>query len=135
MKKQFGTPALRRLLPPLLAALALSACGSDDDDPVAPPPAQPAPPPVQVQPEPARPQDARTFSVVEANLPFTALANAPETARWWGVVGKAGYQVEVPKNWNGMLVMYAHGYAGTGDKLSVSPPALRRFPRPSGVHQ
>lgn len=128
MKKQFGKPALRRLLPPLLAALALSACGSSDDDPVATPPVQPSPPPppVQVQPEPARPQDARTFSVVEANLPFTALANAPETDRWWGVLGKAGYQVEVPKNWNGMLVMYAHGYAGTGDKLSVAPPALRR---------
>jgi len=44
----------------------------------------------------------------------------------WGVLGKAGYQVEVPKNWNGMLVMVAHGYAGTGPNLSVSPPAIRR---------
>lgn len=110
---------------PLLAALALSACGSSDDDPLPLPPPEPAPP-VQAQPEMARPQDSRVYAVVESTLPFEALSGAPDSDRWWGVLGKAGYQVEVPKNWNGMLVMYAHGYAGTGPNLSVSPPAIRR---------
>jgi pimeloyl-ACP methyl ester carboxylesterase len=109
---------------PLFAALALSACGSDDDPAV--PVQPPAPPPVQVQPEPARPQDARTYTVNEANLPLAALSGAPDADRWWGVLNNAGYQIEVPKNWNGMLVMYAHGYAGTGAALSVAPPAIRR---------
>ncbi|MFS2055982.1 alpha/beta hydrolase, partial [Variovorax sp. CT11-76] len=35
------------------------------------------------------------------------------------------YRVEVPKNWNGMLVMYAHGYGGTGPVVSVSDPTIR----------
>ncbi|MBD8627430.1 alpha/beta hydrolase [Oxalobacteraceae sp. CFBP 8753] len=113
-----------RVVPSLIAVLALSACGGDDDDAVAPPLA--TTPPVAIQPEPLRPQDGRTYAVIESNLPFNSMANAPETDRWWGVLNKAGYQIEVPKNWNGMLVMYAHGYGGTGPSLEVAPPALRR---------
>ena len=78
-------------------------------------------------PEEARPHDERVFTVNQAALPFAALANSTvETDRWWGVLGGAGYRVEVPKNWNGMLVMYAHGYAGTGAALGVSNPSIRR---------
>lgn len=124
MRYLSSAPAARRLVPSLLAMLLLSACGSDDDP--APQPAPAPPPPVQAEPEPQRPQDTRSFAVAETSLPFAALSGAPESDRWWGVLGKAGYQVEVPKNWNGMLVMYAHGYAGTGPNLSVSPPAIRR---------
>jgi acetyl esterase/lipase len=43
------------------------------------------------------------------------------------VLGGAAYQVEVPANWNGKLVMYAHGYAGTGATLGVNPPSIRRY--------
>jgi acetyl esterase/lipase len=49
------------------------------------------------------------------------------TSRWAGVLGGAAYQVEVPANWNGKLVMYAHGYAGTGATLGVNPPSIRRY--------
>ncbi len=43
-------------------------------------------------------------------------------------MGGSGYRIEVPKTWNGMLVMYAHGYAGTGASLTVTTPSgLRRF--------
>lgn len=96
-----------------LAALTLmlSACGGSSD-------------PV---PEAQRPQDTRTFAVTEASLPFTALTGAPETDRWSGTLEGAGYRIEVPKNWNGKLVMYAHGYAGTGSALTVSNPAIRRY--------
>jgi pimeloyl-ACP methyl ester carboxylesterase len=77
-------------------------------------------------PEEARPHDARTFTVTPS-LAFGPLAAAPvETDRWTGVLGNAGYRVEVPHNWNGKLVMYAHGYAGTGPTLGVSNPSIRR---------
>lgn len=116
---------VRRILPSLLALLVLSACGDSDGPAPAPPPVQDVPP-VATGPEAQRPQDTRSYAVVESSLPFAALSGTPESDRWWGVLGKAGYQVEVPKNWNGMLVMYAHGYNGTGPNLSVSPPAIRR---------
>ncbi|KQQ88657.1 alpha/beta hydrolase [Massilia sp. Leaf139] len=115
-----------RLIPPLLATLALTACGGDNDTPPRPPQAVVTPVPLTVTPEPTRAQDARTFSTL-ATLPALApLSGAPDTDRWTGVLNNASYQIEVPKNWNGMLVMYAHGYAGEGSTLSVSPPAIRR---------
>jgi len=49
------------------------------------------------------------------------------TSRWQGVLNGALYHVEVPANWNGQLVMYAHGYAGTGNVLGVSNPSIRRY--------
>jgi len=77
-------------------------------------------------PEDPRPHDERVFTVSPA-LAFGPLPAAPvETDRWAGVIGNAGYRVEVPHNWNGMLVMYAHGYAGTGPTLGVSNPSIRR---------
>lgn len=49
------------------------------------------------------------------------------TSRWSGVLNGAAYRVEVPANWNGKLVMYAHGYAGTGAAVGVSNPSIRRY--------
>lgn len=77
--------------------------------------------------QPERAHDARTFTIDPATLPFDALAGGPETHRWSGVLDGAGYRVEVPKEgWNGILVMYAHGYAGTGNVLRVSNPSIRK---------
>ena len=74
-----------------------------------------------------RSHDRRHFTVAEAELPFAALADpAVATDRWWGVESGAGYRIEVPANWNGELVMYAHGWRGTGDVLTVTPPRIRR---------
>ena len=126
MKKQLSIFVSRRLIPPLLATLVLSACGSNNDDTAQPPQAVVTPVPLSVVPEPTRAQDTRTFSVSQSATTFAALSGAPDSDRWMGVLNNASYQVEVPKNWNGMLVMYAHGYAGEGANLSVSPPAIRR---------
>lgn len=41
--------------------------------------------------------------------------------------GISGYRVEVPADWNGTLVMFAHGYRGTGNTVSVSDPNLRQW--------
>lgn len=75
-----------------------------------------------------RAQDGRTFMINEAMLAFDALSGAPETDRWTGVLDGSGYRVEVPKeNWNGILVMYAHGYVGAGSELRVTTPSIRRY--------
>src|SRR5438105_1280601 len=49
---------------------------------------------------------------------FTAL---PGAKAYWGVLNRAAFRIEVPDNWNGDLVMYAHGYPGEGPQLTVSP--------------
>ena len=100
------------------SALLLTACGGDDDPlPVA---------------EETRPQDSRTaFAPADPTATtFAAMANGTAetdgTSRWAGVLNGAAYRVEVPANWNGKLVMYAHGYAGTGNALGVNNPSIRR---------
>ncbi len=76
----------------------------------------------------ARAHDARTDYVsAPANALFDALPDAAtRTDRWSGVLGTAPYRIEVPENWNGRLVLYAHGYAGTGKTLTVQDPPIRR---------
>jgi alpha/beta hydrolase fold len=82
--------------------------------------------------EPARPHDARTFTTSPSSTFSAMAASAMDTVtmgntdRWAGVLNGAAYQIEVPPNWNGMLVMYAHGYRGTGAALTVNPPQIRR---------
>ena len=106
---RFQPPAIA-----LVASLLLVACGgSDDATPV---------------PEETRPQDSRTFAASTATT-FNALAgSAVVTDRWAGVLNGASYQIEVPATWNGKLVMWAHGYAGTGPNLPTSSiPIMRRY--------
>jgi hypothetical protein len=76
-----------------------------------------------------REHDRRTAFVPSTETTFAALPGvSAETDRWAGVLGGAGYRVEVPKtNWNGRLLVYAHGYAGTGNTLSVQDPPIRRY--------
>jgi pimeloyl-ACP methyl ester carboxylesterase len=109
----------RYVFTPLLAAMALTACGGSDNNSS-----------TVTAAEVARSQDLRAFTPVQPTLSaMTSAAGnpaAPDTDRWVGVNKGASYEIEVPKNWNGMLVMYAHGYAGTGANLTVAPPAIRR---------
>jgi acetyl esterase/lipase len=110
-----------RLVALAATSVLLVACGGSDD---------PAPAPA---PEETRAQDTRTFTATAATT-FTAMAadaadvvDMSTTSRWAGVLNGAAYRVEVPANWNGKLVMYAHGYAGTGAALGVSNPSIRRY--------
>jgi fermentation-respiration switch protein FrsA (DUF1100 family) len=64
--------------------------------------------------------------VDESKLPFDALPGTT-TARYWGVHGGAGYRIEVPANWNGELVLYAHGFRGTGLELTITNPRIRQL--------
>jgi pimeloyl-ACP methyl ester carboxylesterase len=62
----------------------------------------------------------------ESKLPFDALPGT-DTTRLWGVHAGAGYRIEVPSEWNGVLVLYAHGFRGTGLELTVSNPRIRQY--------
>jgi len=98
----------------------LGACGGSDDP---------------AAPEETRAQDSRTFTPANPTATtFGAMAAATgdvvdmsTTSRWAGVLEGSAYLVEVPANWNGKLVMYAHGYAGTGAALGVGAPSIRRY--------
>src|SRR3989454_1339630 len=65
------------------------------------------------------------YFVDESKLPFAAAAGT-RTTRSWGVHDGAGYRIEVPDNWNGDLVLYAHGFRGIGLELTVSNPRIRQ---------
>ena len=93
-----------------LAFSVLTPAGAADDDGTSGPP----------------PQNLPTYTIDQATLPFDALPGTT-TTRQWGVLDGAGYQIEVPANWNGELVMWAHGFAGYGAELSVSPPPMRAW--------
>ncbi len=77
-----------------------------------------------------REHDKRNDFVVETpETTFAPLADeSVETDRWSGMLGGAAYHIEVPKaRWNGKLAVYAHGYAGDGNKLAVQNPRIRRY--------
>lgn len=62
------------------------------------------------------------YFVDQSKLPFTAL---PGATAYWGVHTSAGFRAEVPGNWNGSLVVWAHGFRGTGLELTVDNHPLR----------
>ena len=66
------------------------------------------------------------YFVDESKLPFDALPGT-STQRYWGVHDGAGYRIEVPANWNGRLVMWAHGFRGDALELTVDNHPLRAF--------
>jgi pimeloyl-ACP methyl ester carboxylesterase len=66
------------------------------------------------------------YFVDQAKLPFQA-SPGTTTSRYWGVKDNAGYRIEVPQNWNGELVLYAHGFRGGGAELTITNPAIRSY--------
>jgi pimeloyl-ACP methyl ester carboxylesterase len=64
--------------------------------------------------------------VDSTKLPFAALPGV-SSQRLWGVLNGAGYRIEVPDNWNGSLVLWAHGFRGTGLELTVDDHPLRSY--------
>jgi len=78
---------------------------------------------------PAAAQNRSDYFVDETKLPFTA---APGATAHWGVHGGAGWRAEYPDNWNGTLVIWAHGFRGTGLELTVDNHPLRALLIPLG---
>ncbi len=80
--------------------------------------------------EQQRTQDARAYVVATEQLPFAAYPGFgdSDTLRLWGELDGAGYRIEIPRNnWNGQLVMYAHGYRGDAEELTVDNPEIRGY--------
>ena len=90
-------------------------------------PASPAraDPPVCGPPVPSTTQPGYTVADPNCDLngtPFVPIAGS--TVRT-GILDGAAYRLELPAHWNGELVLYAHGYRGTGTTVFVDNPALR----------
>ncbi len=114
----------------LMVIALLTACGGGNDASVqitAPPVV--VQPPVVVAPEETRLQDTRTFTATVTTSTFPALSPSAtvSTDLWTGVFQGSVYRVEVPQVWNGKLVMWAHGYRGTGAALRADDPIMRRY--------
>src|ERR1700683_1389312 len=61
--------------------------------------------------------------------PFSPIANGSgRLSRIWTGIAPDGasYRIEVPPNWNGTLVMFAHGYRGTRTVVRDDDPPLRQ---------
>lgn len=70
------------------------------------------------------------FNGAAYTAPFSPVADGSgQLSRvWTGIAGDgAAYRIEIPPNWNGTLVMFAHGYRGTGNVVWVDDPQLRQY--------
>jgi pimeloyl-ACP methyl ester carboxylesterase len=83
---------------------------------------RPLPPPVEVRPEPEGVTlgDPAFEPVLEARADF-------------GRLGGAVYQVEVPKKWNGKLLLFMHGFEDLRPEAEVGPPDFRRYLIAQGI--
>jgi hypothetical protein len=112
-------PQLLRWLPLLAAAVVTVGC------------AQLLPAHEDLRPHDQRvdvPPEATTFAaLLESPGQVSGHAPNPSTHRFADVLNGAAHHIEVPQQgWNGHLLMWTHGDAGTGPKLIVNPPLLRR---------
>jgi pimeloyl-ACP methyl ester carboxylesterase len=69
-----------------------------------------------------------TYSNTQVTQQAPDFAALPGAQAEFGKLGNAVYQVEIPVNWNHELVLFAHGFAGFGNEVSVGPP-------PDGMRQ
>lgn len=53
--------------------------------------------------------------------------DVPGASLYSGILHGSAYRIEIPPNWNGALVMYAHGYAGTGNVVTVGNPQIAQW--------
>jgi hypothetical protein len=105
----------RMTISTLSIATLIAACGDSSNN-------------ASSAPEETRAQDTRTFTP-KSETSFAALAGSTvATDRWTGALNGAAYRIEVPQTgWNGKLVMWVHGYRGTGADLTVDTPIMRRY--------
>ncbi|HEY6747791.1 MAG TPA: hypothetical protein VI357_18995 [Mycobacteriales bacterium] len=59
--------------------------------------------------------------------PLTDAAGRALSRTYTGILAGAPYRLEVPKRWNGQLVLYAHGFRGTGTTVYVDDSPLRAY--------
>jgi pimeloyl-ACP methyl ester carboxylesterase len=97
----------------------VAGCGEDGDGNVAPTAAgdsRPLPEPVDYRQTPEG-----------VTLADPAFEPVPGASADFGQLGGSVYQIEMPDDWDGRLVLYAHGYGEEGPVASVAPPDNRRY--------
>ncbi|HEV2781300.1 MAG TPA: alpha/beta hydrolase [Actinophytocola sp.] len=67
------------------------------------------------------------FGTTVAFTPLTDDRGREISRVYAGIANGSAYRIEVPKRWNRELVLFAHGFRGTGTTVWVDDPALRRF--------
>ncbi|MEX2225078.1 MAG: hypothetical protein WEB52_01365 [Dehalococcoidia bacterium] len=64
---------------------------------------------------------------IEYQIVDPAFEALPGARAIYGAHEGSGYRIEVPDNWNGEVVYYAHGFRGNPPQLTVSFPPLRDY--------
>lgn len=79
-------------------------------------------------PTPGPPRKLGTSAGVATTARAPDFEALPGAAAHFGALGDAVYRMEVPDDWNGELVLWAHGYRGPGTEVFVDniPTALRK---------
>ena len=101
-------PSVVAALATLAAVATVTGTATASGDGHHPPPPDEHPPPI-------------VYEVDESTLPFEPVAGFEDSDRRWGVDHDAGYRIEIPADWNGELVMWAHGFRGTDTRLFFNP--------------
>jgi pimeloyl-ACP methyl ester carboxylesterase len=101
----------------LMAVVALAAaCDGGTEEPQATPTPRAIPSPVAFAAEPQG-----------ATLGDPAFEALPGAEAHFGRLGGSIYQIEVPDDWNGRLVLYIHGYHAFAPTLTVDQPSIRGY--------
>lgn len=70
-------------------------------------------------------QEGYTVADPRCDPDGTRFRPLPGATAYTGIDDGQAYRIEVPTDWNGDLVIYAHGYRGTGTQVFVDSPQLR----------
>lgn len=107
-----------------ISAIVLSGClgggggGGGNDDP--------APVPIEQKTQAQRIADG-DFKIAEADI-TSGFAPIQGATQFSGVLDGAIYRIEVPQQWNGTLIMWAHGFRGDEpERLTVDNHPLREY--------
>lgn len=124
--KRTRWPASAILALALGGTLLASACdGSAGSSPLTPT----APPAETAAASPVATRTPRALPFTPANITYRAIDPRfdalPGATAIYGQYEGGAYQIEVPANWNGDVVYYAHGFRGNPPDLTVSFPPLR----------
>jgi pimeloyl-ACP methyl ester carboxylesterase len=98
-------------------AVMIAGCEEGEDPPKPTPTARPIPSPIAFASEPA----------AAYTLGDPAFAALPAATAYFGRLGGANYQIEIPDDWNGRLVLYLHGFHNFAPTLWVSAPGIRGY--------
>jgi hypothetical protein len=85
-----------------------------------------------IAPVPSTTQPGYTVADPNCEITGTPFTAFPGARVYTGISAGAAYRIEVPPGWNGKLVVYAHGYRGTGTTVFVGNPELRAHYLSSG---